>query len=87
MTSSRQGPNEYPLILCDNHTMRFGSIAKVLAECKLKYYRISVVRSARLMQCLRQAMQLGVRQLTQPEKHSVLAHQRMFVPIGDLCTV
>ena len=23
------------------HTMRFGSIAKVLAECKLKYYRIS----------------------------------------------
>ena len=23
------------------HTMRFGSTAKVLAECKLKYYRIS----------------------------------------------
>ena len=23
------------------HTMRFGRIAKVLAECKLKYYRIS----------------------------------------------
>ena len=22
------------------HTMRFGSTAKVLAECKLKYYRI-----------------------------------------------
>ena len=24
-----------------HHTMRFGSTAKVLAECKLKYYRIS----------------------------------------------
>ena len=23
------------------HTMRFGSTAKVLAECELKYYRIS----------------------------------------------
>ena len=23
------------------YTMRFGSTAKVLAECKLKYYRIS----------------------------------------------
>ena len=24
-----------------DHTMRFGSTAKVLAKCKLKYYRIS----------------------------------------------
>ena len=28
---------------CQDHTVRFGSTAKVLAECKLKYYRISGV--------------------------------------------
>ena len=25
----------------DHHTMRFGSTAKELAECQIKYYRIS----------------------------------------------
>ncbi len=30
------------------HTMRFGSTAKVLAECKLKYYRISECNRAHL---------------------------------------
>ena len=35
------GPGLLPSVNLLHHTLRFGSTVKVLAECMLKYYRIS----------------------------------------------